>query len=218
MKLLTGAAIATTAPIPRAWRGGEAARSSRSDAGRPRAAIASAGNRSAMNGWRYRRRMSGWRRRHAAPMRSASASAARPDLLPDAVASRTTSAISAASRNPMLRPCAPIGGSTWAASPTSAMRCLRKLSGLFDRKRKQMPSRLDADPAENGMRLRFGGLRQFIVAQRDQPFGLLWRRDPHHAAAVAGQRHEHARPLRRMKLRGDISMRPEWLMLKVSAA
>ena len=58
------------------------------------------------------------------------------------------------------------------------------------------------------MRLPFRGLRQFVVAQRDQPFGLLRRRDPHHAAAVAGQRHEYAGTLRRMKLGGDISMRP----------
>src|SRR3984957_12661680 len=82
------------------------------------------------------------------------------------------------------------------------------LSGLFDRKRKQMPSRLDADTSENGGRLRFRGLRQFAVAQRDQAFGLLWCRNPYHAEAVTGQRHKYARPLRRMKLRGDISMRP----------
>ena len=71
-----------------------------------------------------------------------------------------------------------------------------------------MASRLDLDAAENGMRLLFGGLRQFVVAQRHQPFGFLRCRDPHHAAAVAGQRHEHAGSLRRMKLGGDISMRP----------
>src|SRR6202021_739036 len=52
------------------------------------------------------------------------------------------------------------------------------------------------------------GLRQFAVAQRDQAFGLLWCRNPYHAGAVTGQRHKYARPLRRMKLRGDISMRP----------
>ena len=34
--------LATKAPVPHAWQGGEAVRTSRSDAGRPRAAIASA--------------------------------------------------------------------------------------------------------------------------------------------------------------------------------
>src|SRR4030081_262248 len=85
---------------------------------------------------------------------------------------------------------------------------LSKLSWLFDRQRKQMASRLDSDTAENGMRLPFGGLRQFVIGQCDQPFGFPGCRDPHHAAAVAGQRHKYARTVRRMKLRGDISMRP----------
>ena len=41
---------------------------------------------------------------------------------PAARASATHSASAAASRRPRLRPCAPIGGITWAASPTSATR------------------------------------------------------------------------------------------------
>ena len=53
-----------------------------------------------------------------------------------------------------------------------------------------------------------GGFRQFVVAQRDQPFGFPGRGDPHHAAAVAGQGHEHARAVRGVKLGRDISMRP----------
>src|SRR5580704_3315042 len=82
------------------------------------------------------------------------------------------------------------------------------LSGLFDRKREQMPSRLDADTAENGVRLRFRGSRQFTIAQRDQAFGLRWSRNPNHAGAIPGQRYKYARTLWCMKLRGDISMRP----------
>src|SRR5450631_1052642 len=39
------ASAATKAPVPRAWRGAEAVRMNRSDAGRPHAAIASAKNR-----------------------------------------------------------------------------------------------------------------------------------------------------------------------------
>ena len=48
-----------------------------------------------------------------------------------------------------------------------------ELPGLLDRQRKQMPSGLDLDAAENGMRLLFGGLGQFVIAQRHQPFGFL---------------------------------------------
>ncbi len=63
---------------------------------------------------------------------------------------------------------------------------LRELPGLLDRKRKQMTSRFDPDTAENGMRLAFGGLGQFAVAQRDQPFGFPGCGNPHHAGSVAG--------------------------------
>ena len=44
--------------------------------------------------------------------------------------------------------------------------------------------------------------------QRHQPLGLLRRRDPYDAGAIAGQRHKYAWALRGMKLRRDISMRP----------
>ena len=118
------------------------------------------------------------------------------------------SAISAASRSPMFRPCAPIGGSTWAASPTSAMRALANCRGC------SMPSGNRCRPGSTATRPRMEcdcclrGFRQFVIAQRDQPFGFPGGGDPHHAAAVAGQGHEHARTLRGVKLRGDISMRP----------
>ena len=85
---------------------------------------------------------------------------------------------------------------------------LGELPGLLDAERKQMPSRLDRDAAENGMRLPLRGFRQFVIAQRDQPFGFPGCGDPHHAAAVAGQGNENARTLRGVKLGGDISMRP----------
>src|SRR6185295_4695115 len=70
------------------------------------------------------------------------------------------------------------------------------------------PPGLNTDATENGMRLPFRGLRQFVIAERDQPVGFPGCCDPHHAAAVAGQGNEYARTLRGMKLRGDISMRP----------
>jgi hypothetical protein len=52
-----------------------------------------------------------------------------PGSSPCSIASRAMPAISAASRSPMFKPCAPIGGSTWAASPTSATRCLANCLG-----------------------------------------------------------------------------------------
>ena len=55
---------------------------------------------------------------------------------------------------------------------------------------------------------RFRGFRQFVVAERHQPLGFPGRRDPHHAAAVAGQGHEYARTLRGVKLGGDAVVRP----------
>ena len=36
-----------------------------------------------------------------------------------------------------------------------------------------MASRFDPEAAENGMRLSFGGFRQFVVGQRHQPLGFL---------------------------------------------
>ena len=131
-----------------------------------------------------------------------------PGSSPSEIALPAISAMSAASRSPMLRPCAPIGGTTWADSPTSATRLLANLLGLLDRQRKQIAPGLDLDAAENGMRLLFGGFGQFVVAQRHQPLGFRGRRNPHHAAAVAGQGHEHAGPVRRMKLGGDVLVRP----------
>jgi len=38
-----------------------------------------------------------------------------------------------------------------------------KLPGVLDRKREQMASRLDADAAEDRMRLLFGGFGQLII-------------------------------------------------------
>ena len=118
-----------TAPVPRAWRDGEAARPRRSDAGRPRAAIARGENPTAASGSPYRSRKSGWRRRNAAPNLNRDSTCGAPGSSPCSIASRAMSAISAASRSPILRPCAPIGGSTCAASPTSAMRCLANCRG-----------------------------------------------------------------------------------------
>ncbi len=119
------------------------------------------------------RNQAGSRHRRGGRIGSAPAPAASPGLRPSDMACPAISAISAASRNPMLRPCAPIGGTTWADSPTSAMRWLANCRGLLDRQRKHVATGFDLDAAENGMRLLFRGLRQFVVTERHQPFGFL---------------------------------------------
>ena len=48
-------------------------------------------------------------------------------------------------------------------------------------------------------------LRSFWAGE---PFGFRGACDPHHAAALARQRHEYARPLRRVEFRRDVPMRP----------
>jgi len=75
------------------------------------------------------------------------------------------------------------------------MRALANCRGCSIASGKQMASRFDLKTPQNGVRLDFGSLRQFLVAQRLQAFGFLRRGYPHHAAAVAGQRHKYARPL-----------------------
>ena len=72
-----------------------------------------------------------------------------------------------------------------------------------------MPSGLDLDAAEDGMRLPLGGVA--TVLRRPAPSAAsasVGRADPDHAAAIAGQRHEHAGALRRVKLGRDILVRP----------
>ena len=58
---------------------------------------------------------------------------------------------------------------------------------------------------------------QFVVAQRHQPLGFLRRGDPDDAGAIAGQRHEHARAMRRVEFGRDVACGRAWPTLKVSA-
>ena len=83
----------------------------------------------------------------------------------------------------------------------------RELAWLFDGKRKHVTSAFDVDAPENGMRLSFGRLREFIVAERREPRGLPGSSDPHHAAAKATQRYEDAGPVRGVKLGGHVLVR-----------
>ena len=83
----------------------------------------------------------------------------------------------------------------------------RDLRGPLDRKRKFVAAGLDRGTAEDRVRLLFDRQRKFLVIERDQPLGLVGRDDPDHAAAIAGQGHEHARAVRRMKFRRDVLVR-----------
>ena len=107
----------------------------------------------------------------------------------------------------MLRPCAPIGGSTWADSPTSATRWLANARGLSIVSGNRLRPGSTLTRPRMRMRLLFGGVRQFVVAERHQPLGFLRGRYPDHAAAVAGQGNEHARTVRRVELGRDVLVR-----------
>src|SRR3954462_13491688 len=85
---------------------------------------------------------------------------------------------------------------------------LRVMRRLLDRKRKQMTSGFNTDAAEYGMRLSFRGVRQLFVAKGFQPLGFHGCRHPNYTAAIARQRHKHARSLRVMELRRNGLMWP----------
>ena len=158
----------------------------------------------------------------AAPRRSVAraAPAARRDPRPAAIASPTMSAISAASRSPMLRPCAPIGGTTWAASPTSAMRLLRRI-GWAARSRAET----DGVPASTRTRPRMecdcfsAASDSSSSLERHQPLGFRRRRRPtprcsDRRAAARTRKDPAACETRSRYSRCG----REWLTLKVSAA
>src|SRR3954471_15861251 len=86
---------------------------------------------------------------------------------------------------------------------------LRVMRRLLDRKRKQMTSGFNTDAAEYGMRLSFRGVRQLFVAKGFQPLGFHGCRHPNYTAAIARQRHQHARSLRVIELRRNVLMWPE---------
>src|SRR5262249_21143299 len=84
----------------------------------------------------------------------------------------------------------------------------RELPRPLDHKRKQIATGFDLYASEDRMGLLLGRFRQLLVAECDQPLSLPGARDPNHAAAIAGQRHEHTRTLGRVKLGRDIPVRP----------
>ena len=113
---------------------------------------------------------------------------------PSRRASTTSSPIVAASRRPRLSPCAPIGGMTCAASPTSAMRRAAKLRAVSTPSGKQPAARLDRDLAEDrmGAALDLGGKRARI--ERAEVLGLGRIDHADQARAQAGQGHQRERP------------------------
>ena len=102
-------------------------------------------------------RSCGWSRRRGAAGRSAPARpASRYRDLPRR-ASATISASVAPSRRPRLSPCAPIGGTTCAASPTSAMRRAPSDARGLDRRaeKRRGPARRSFCRAANARGARF---------------------------------------------------------------
>ena len=128
------------------------------------------------------------------------------------------SARSPASRRPMLRPWAPIGGTTWAASPTRAMRLLAICAGRSIASGNLCRPGSTVVRPEDGVRLLLDGLRQFLIAQRHQPLALARRGDPDDTAAIAGQGNERARASGVWNSVEIFLCGLEWAMLKVSAA
>ena len=114
----------------------------------------------------------------------------------------------AASRRPRLRPCAPIGGITWPASPISAMR------RVANRRAISMPSGNAPCPGSTATLPRIECERRSISAssasalERLDPRGLLGRDHADEARAQAGQRHQSERAMRGMELGRDVVVRP----------
>ena len=121
------------------------------------------------------------------------------------------SAMSAASRSPMLRPCAPIGGTTWADSPTSATRFFAYWLGCSIVSGNRLRPRLRPGRARRSNAT--ASRRRPTVHRRSSAINRAasaGERNPDHAAAIAGQGHEHAGALRRVKLGRDILVRTQW--------
>ena len=85
----------------------------------------------------------------------------------------------AASRSPRLRPCAPIGGMTCAASPISDDAARAEAPRDLDRQRKDAAAGLDRDLAQDRMRAPLDLGRQLGVGQRRE------------AGSVGRVHHEH---------------------------
>ena len=114
----------------------------------------------------------------------------------------------AASRRPRLRPCAPIGGMRWAASPTSAMRFWPKRPHGLDRERKDAAARLDRDLAEDRMRALLDLVVERGVVERGDPLGLGGLDHADEARPFAGQRHQRERPALGVEFGRGVVVRP----------
>ena len=132
-----------TAPAPRASRAAAAGRRRRSDACRRRAATAPAGVAEQRTVGDVDREGPARRHRRAAPL-VARQHLRRAGILAAAIACPTISAISAASRSPILSLARRSAESTWAASPTSAMRFLANCRGRSIASGNTMAAGLDA--------------------------------------------------------------------------
>ena len=114
----------------------------------------------------------------------------------------------AASRRPRLSPCAPIGGITCAASPTSAMRRAAKLRAVSTPSGNRPRPSSTVHLAEDRMRAPLDLGRQRVGVERAEPLGLGRIGHADEARAQAGQGHQRERAGLGVELGRDAVVRP----------
>ena len=108
-------------------------------------------------------------------------------------AATTSSPMVAASRKPRLRPCAPIGGMTCAASPISDHAPGAQTRRGLDRQLEDTATGLDRDLAQDRMRAALDLGRHFRVRKRREARGVGGINYEHQARSLSGQRHQRER-------------------------
>ena len=99
----------------------------------------------------------------------------------------------AASRKPRLRPCAPIGGMTCAASPISDHASGAQTCRGLDPQLKETATGLDGDLAQDRMGAALDLRRHFQVRKRREARDVAGINYEHQARALSGQRHQRER-------------------------
>ena len=99
----------------------------------------------------------------------------------------------AASRKPRLRPCAPIGGMTCAASPISATRPAPRRAAVSTASWKTTATGLDRDLAQDRMRAALDLGRHLRVRKRREARDVGGINHEYQARSLSGQRHQRER-------------------------
>ncbi len=128
--------------------------------------------------------------------------------MPASPASMTASRSAATSRRPRFKPCAPMGGNTWAASPTSARRGAVNRSTDMPVIGKVPRGAVDLHGTQNGLRLTLDPRGKIAVAKPGQGFGFVGTCDPDKARPAAGQGNQRERAVPGVELRRSFSMGP----------